>query len=76
MLDKRRPELEKVETQLKDSKLPPAKRDAVIAERERLLKPVADSFTRLKSRLEPLLRQEQITARTAATQPAVPRRRG
>ncbi len=76
VLDKRRPELEKVETQLKDSKLPPAKRDAVIAERERLLKPVADSFTRLKSRLEPLLRQEQITARTAATQPAVPRRRG
>jgi len=76
VLDKRRPDLEKVAAQLKDTKLPPAKRDAAIAERERLLRPVADVFARLKSRLEPLLRQEQITARTAATQPAAPRRRG
>lgn len=76
VLDKRRPDLEKVDAQLKDAKLTPAKRDAAIAERERLLRPVADVFTRLKARLEPLLRQEQITARAAATQPAVPRRRG
>lgn len=35
VLDKRRPDLEKVAAQLKDAKLPPAKRDAAIAERER-----------------------------------------
>jgi hypothetical protein len=69
ILDKRGPDLDKIEKQLKDGKLDAKKAEEARAEGKRLLAPVGEIFERLKGRLEPLLLQKQISAKQATSAP-------